>query len=81
MNQVVIDKMQRKVMVVKNDVLFATNKRRNGLLPASENYEELILNNYEYMVRGEAEVNPLYKQPITYGVLVSTDKKVFVYKR
>jgi predicted NUDIX family phosphoesterase len=33
------------------------------------------------MVRGDAEQNFNYKQPIPYGVLISNDKKVFVYKR
>ena len=81
MNQVVKDKMQRQIMVVKNETLFSKSDRREWLLPSSENYEELILKNFEYMVRWEAEVNFDYKQPIPYWVLVSSDKKVFVYKR
>lgn len=81
MNQVVKDKMQREIMVVKNDILFAQNSRRDGFLPIEENYEKIILENYEYMVRGLAEVNTEYKQPIPYGVVVSNEKKVFVYKR
>lgn len=81
MNQIVKDKMQRQIMVVKNEILFSKNPRREWLLPSSENYEELILKNFEYMVRGEAEVNFDYKQPIPYGVLITSDKKVFVYKR
>lgn len=81
MNQIVKDKMQRQIMVIKNEILFCKNSRREWLLPSDENFEELILENFEYMVRWEAEVNFEYKQPIPYGVLVSNDKKVFVYKR
>jgi predicted NUDIX family phosphoesterase len=33
------------------------------------------------MVRGEAEENTNYKQPIGYAAIVDTDNKVFVYKR
>lgn len=81
MNQVVKDKMQRQIMVIKNDILFSNNPRREWLLSANEDYEKLILENFEYMVRWEAEVNFDYKQPIPYGVLVTSDKQVFVYKR
>lgn len=81
MNQVVKDKMQREIMVVKNDILFSQNPRVQWLLDKKCSFEHIILENYEYMVRWQAEVNFDYKQPIPYGVVVSEDKKVFVYKR
>ncbi|MDD5769748.1 MAG: NUDIX domain-containing protein [Candidatus Gracilibacteria bacterium] len=81
MNQIVKDKMQRQIMVVKNSILFKNTKRIDGFLSVSENFEEIILKNYEYMVRGQAEVNTDYKQPIPYGVVINDENKVFVYKR
>lgn len=81
MNQVVRDKMLREIMVVKNDTLFSKYERKQWLLPKENNFEEVILKNYEYMVRGEAEKNFDFKQPIPYWVVVNEDKRVFVYKR
>lgn len=80
MNTIVKDKMQREIMVVKNSILF-NNNRKDGFLEKSNNFEEIILENYEFMVRWEAEKNFDYKQPIPYGVVVSEDNKIFVYKR
>jgi predicted NUDIX family phosphoesterase len=45
------------------------------------NFEKNILKNYEYMVRGKAEVNFDYKQPIGYAIVLNEDNKIFVYKR
>lgn len=81
MNQIVKDKMQRQIMVVKNSILFKNTKRIDWFLSVSENFEEIILKNYEYMVRWQAEVNTDYKQPIPYGVVINDENKVFVYKR
>lgn len=81
MNQVVTDKMQRKIMVVKNEILFSKKPSQEWFLPKSDNYEEIILNSFEYMIRGEAEKNFSYKQPIPYGVVINEQKEIFVYKR
>lgn len=82
MNQIVKDKMVREIMVVANDKLFSDFPRATKYYENSEfNFEEVILENYEYMVRGEAEENTSYKQPIPYGVVVNSDNKIFVYKR
>lgn len=81
MNQVVKDKMQREIMVVKNSILFWKSERKEGFLPKENNYEQIIVDSYEFMVRWEAEKNFDYKQPIPYGVVISQDKKIFVYKR
>lgn len=81
MNQVVKDKMLREIMVVKNDILFSKYERKQWLLSKENNFEEVILKNFEYMVRWEAEKNFDFKQPIPYWVVVNEDKKVFVYKR
>jgi hypothetical protein len=52
MNQIVKDKMQREIMVVANDKLFANFPRETKYYENDEhNFEEAILENYEYMVR------------------------------
>jgi predicted NUDIX family phosphoesterase len=82
MNQVVADKMKREVMVVKNDVLFANINREDRFYSNEEvNFDSIVNDNYEFMVRGEAEENTNYKQPIGYAAVVDMEGKVFVYKR
>lgn len=82
MNQVVKDKMMREIMVVRNDYLFQNVERKTKFYTHDEaNFEDIILGNYEYMVRGEAEVNFDYKQPIPYAVVIDEENRVFVYKR
>lgn len=81
MNEVVQEKMKRLIMVIKNDILFSESERKDGFYDNGDSLEQAILNNYEYMMRGEAEVNYNYKQPIPYWIVISQDKKIFVYKR
>ncbi len=82
MNEIVQDKMAREIMVVANDKLFAHYERSTKFYSNDEhNFEWDILENYEYMVRWEAEENTLYKQPITYGVIINKENEIFVYKR
>gem|GEM_PF-4577551 len=82
MNQIVKDKMMREIMVVKNDYLFQNTNRETKFYSNDEaDFEDIILGNYEYMLRGEAEVNFDYKQPIPYAVVVDESNRVFVYKR
>lgn len=82
MNEIVKDKMQREIMVVKNSALFADIKRETKFYSNEEvNFEELILENYEFMVRAEAETNFAYKQPIPYAILLDDEDRIFVYKR
>jgi predicted NUDIX family phosphoesterase len=82
MNQVVKDKMAREIMVVSNDKLFQNTERKNGFYKENEaDFEKQILDNYEFMVRKDAEVNFDYKQPIPYAVVMDENGYVFVYKR
>ncbi|MDC0506204.1 NUDIX domain-containing protein [Candidatus Gracilibacteria bacterium] len=82
MNEVVKDKMMREIMVVKNDYLFQNVERKTNFYTNDDApFEDIILANYEYMVRGEAEQNFDYKQPIPYAVVVDEENRVFVYKR
>jgi len=82
MNEVVKDKMAREIMVVNNEKLFKLVDRENKFYEKKENdFEKNILENYEYMIRWEAEVNYEYKQPIPYGVVVDQENRIFVYQR
>jgi hypothetical protein len=52
MNQVIIDKMKREVMVVKNDHLFADISREDRFYSNDEiNIDEIVNEHYEFMVR------------------------------
>lgn len=74
--------MAREIMVVKNDYLFEKYEKETRFYPASAfNFEEIILDKYEYMVRGIAEENFAYKQPITYAFVIDPENKVFIYTR
>lgn len=82
MNNIVQDKMLREIMVVPNNALFKDIKRETKFYRNEEvNFEEIILEKYEFMVRGKAEENTSYKQPIPYAVLLDSDDNIFVYKR
>ncbi|NVP17649.1 NUDIX domain-containing protein [Candidatus Gracilibacteria bacterium] len=82
MNQIVKDKMAREIMVVRNDKIFSDIVRKSKFYNNDEsNFEKKILDNYEYMVRGNAEINFEYKQPIPYGIVLNENNQVFVYKR
>lgn len=82
MSQIVNDKMQREIMVVANKFLFNDIKRESKFYNSKEvNFEEKILENYEYMVRSEAEINFDYKQPISYATVINENNEIFVYKR
>lgn len=82
MNQIVKDKMKREIMVVQNKKLFWEEKRESKFYLNSEvGFEKNILDNYEYMVRWDAEINLDYKQPIWYWVVLDEENRIFVYKR
>ena len=82
MNQIVKDKMKREIMVVANKYLFEKFPRESRFYSQEEaDFESIILDKYEYMVRGEAEVNFDYKQPISYAVVINENDEIFVYKR
>lgn len=75
-------KYDLEVMLVENKKLFKTKHFQWFKSKDDVDLEEKILENYEFMVRKEAEVNYDYKQPIPYGIVVHSEtKKVFVYKR
>jgi len=82
MNQIIQDKMKKEVMVVANTALFANTERESKVYSSQEaDFEKQILENYEFMVRGEAEENRAYKQPIPYSIVLNEKSEIFVYIR
>ncbi len=82
MNKIVKNKMEKLIMVVRNDILFDWVKRENKVyLPSEVDFEKRILENYQWMKRWLAEENFDYKQPIPYGILIDNSNKIFVYQR
>lgn len=82
MNQIVQNKMQREIIVVSNEALFADTIRESKVYKNNEaDFETKILQNFQYMVRGEAEVNFDFKQPIPYAIVINEENEIFVYIR
>ena len=76
-----MDKMEKNIMVVKNNMLFKDYPRQTWFYTKEFNFEKIILENFEYMKRWLAEENLDYKQPIPYAILRSSDWKIFMYQR
>ena len=72
----------QEIIVVARETLFA-EKYFQGFIPAKDfDFESVILNNFKYERRGNAEENPDLKQPIAYCLIVNkTTGKVFIYQR
>ncbi len=81
MNTIVKDKMQREILVVATQKLFENIKRETKIYGTDSDFESVILESYEYMLRGEAEVNFDYKQPIPYAIVLNEKNEIFIYKR
>lgn len=81
MNTIVKDKMQREILVVACEKLFENIDRETKVYDTQDDFENVILQHYEYMVRWEAEVNFDYKQPIPYAIVLNENNDIFVYKR
>lgn len=76
-----IDKNELKIMVVERDVLFR-NRSFDGFIGRKEfDFENIILSNFEFMRRGDAESDLMYKQPIAYAVIMNNKEEIFVYRR
>jgi len=82
MNQVVKNKMERKIMVVNADTLFADFPRESRFYTAWEHdFQGIVKNSYEYMIRWDAEKDYWYKQPLPYAAVIDENNRIFVYKR
>lgn len=76
------EKMARKILVVKADTLYK-DKQFEGFSPAEDyNFENIVLENFEYQTRGEMEIDSSFQQAIPYGIIVNqTTNKVIAYQR
>lgn len=79
-----VDKNDRMILVIPNDILFVNNSKFQGFKEHSniEDYESRILEYKKFMRRGDAEIDFSHKQPIGYAVIINpVTKKVYAYKR
>jgi predicted NUDIX family phosphoesterase len=77
-----LDKFEKEIMVVDRATLFAEGYFQGFAPAAAANYQDVILDNYFYIKRGEAEVKPEFKQPIAYCIILNREtNKVFAYQR
>ncbi len=76
-------KLAQKIMAIKKDLLFLQSPEFRGFQSCDIfDFHTTILNGYEYIVRGDAEQDLSYKQPIPYIAIVNIkDKTVFAYQR
>ena len=82
MNQVVKNKIEREIMVVSADTLFWDFPRESRFYDAHEHdFKGIVLDKYEYMIRGDAEKDYWYKQPLPYAAVIDENNRIFVYKR
>ncbi len=70
------------IMVIERSKLFLEDGFQGFLKAEKTDFYSRILDNFSYIRRGDAEINPEYKQPIGYVVFVNKkEKTVFLYKR
>lgn len=75
------DKMEKEILVVKRETLFADNYFQGFLAHNEHDYENLILDHYEYLKRGLAEEDENYQQPIAYCIVSNENNELFAYQR
>jgi len=70
------------IVTVPNITLFPTGIHPEGFIPhAEQDLRKVILDNFSYTRRGDAEVDFTLKQPISYAVIRNTEGKIFAYQR
>ncbi|MFH1308175.1 MAG: NUDIX domain-containing protein [archaeon] len=71
-----------EILVVPRDKLFPEKAFNGFLARGSFDYEKIILENWEALLRSQAESNFSYKQAVGYALLANFDKKlIFAYQR
>ena len=73
-----------QIIVIPKNKLFGENQEDSfqGFKEHSIDYEKRILENFIIMRRGDAEINPNFKQPICYSMIFNPNsKKLFSYQR
>lgn len=72
----------KEIMVINNDLLFIKMHFYGFSEQDNFDFESIILNNYKWMKKRNAENNQLFKQPIGYAIICNPLlKKLFVYQR
>jgi predicted NUDIX family phosphoesterase len=75
-----MDKNDQQILVITKNKLFDGDEFQG--VASKGDYEKRILEHGTYMRRGDAENNPEYKQPVSYGLIINpTTKQVFLYQR
>jgi len=77
-----MNKSDIMIVTVPNTALFPTGVHHEGFIPhAEQDLRKVILDNFSYTRRGDAEVDFTLKQPISYAVIRNTEGKIFAYQR
>lgn len=71
-----------QIVVVPTKILFPTGEQFEGFQSHDDHdMMDLMLQNFHYMRRGDAEIDPSFKQPISYALIRNLDGDVFLYQR
>lgn len=77
-----MNKFDTLIVTVPNSALFPDGIHPEGFIPHEErDMRSIILSNFGYTRRGDAEVDFTLKQPISYAIIRNTEGKIFAYQR
>ncbi len=77
-----MNKEDTQIVVVPTKKLFPDGEQFEGFLPVTDGHMmQTILDEFHYMRREDAEVDPNFKQPISYALIQNTDGDIFLYQR
>lgn len=77
-----MNKFDTLIVTVPNSALFPDGIHPEGFIPHEErDMRSIILSNFGYTRRGDAEVDFTLKQPISYAIIRNTEWKIFAYQR
>lgn len=77
-----MNKFDTLIVTVPNSALFPDGIHPEGFIPHEErDMRSIILSNFSYTRRGDAEVDFTLKQPISYAIIRNTEGKIFAYQR
>ncbi len=77
-----MNKLEIPILAVKKDLLFETHEFEGFCSHVQHNLEEKILAHGEFIIRGDAEQDPTYKQPICHIAIVNVARgEVYAFQR
>lgn len=77
-----MNKEDIQIVVVPTEKIFPDGEQFEGFLAHEDrDITSIILDSFHYMRRGDAEVDPNFKQPIGYAVIRNLDGDIFLYQR